>query len=1316
MLYSGNILSEKTINTKEIILSTLGILLDKLDNDRSIYKKVLTDGDYDFYVEYFINGLKIFTKTNARLSDERTKVLFELVLTTCERISDELINTEKDKRYPKDNTLNILIENLLTFYFFSSQPKQNKKYIKIEDLLTSLASIRYFITDEVFMNIFTRLFKMMKFLISSNYQHTKQDINSFENISIRVNKGGVHHTNDNYSDSMNRYPTNKNKNMKWWYELLIMQIVTLRPLNKKIFDFISHRMNRLCVVDEGQTDIWCSSICSMSKILKLYKKNRLFDIEAKRNLCIDLGFNRIKQFTNYYEIFQIWIFLLGLKPIVTTKSLDFQQKVTNSSFSSNSQRDKIISNIHLHNMDIYINKKLNMVIRNFLIKEEDIFFYDHVQLIFNNFVIEKDSQQQLQQAQKSMISNNSNGNIQSKIGDQNKITNEKYLLESTIKKKEGLFSNDKKSGMGLKDEGSMSPTKNQTNTVKVEIFEKEIQKLVLMIQIACFTEDGQLGLDLIYNKLNNLTQMVIENTNSNLNNHFNCLTEFLGSFLKNICLFFNIFYGVSKDSIILLDQVIIFVWRTINLLKPDIFLSKSFVKKYLGFFDMIFLIDLNSDIRVKSTLILEQFIDKCNQKNSSYKDKLSWRIILMHLNGHNTSHILNKLNLVINDNKKKVISPKHSLQQNTYHNLPSNNNSNNKKRLSSDDMVHTSRNLSKKKKFLYKRLNEYKTIDLDLIQKKLISDLKLLKTDDDLSDGNITESIRRIWFLFTFLHNHSFFDIEEQDLITIYNKYNTTPNKNDNKKDIVESKNKDKKDLKKYLSFIQNNQVLDELLMSNTFYLLTKLFSLDVITINFIHNFQWSILINNQALVNLVSIFLRKKYAPHREQLQYELNLFNTIISKSVVFRKHWCYFTKRGACIIPLHCFKKSSRDKYRSNSYLISSTIIPSKMTSKKNSRKDQHKVVKSDKKSNIYGFDSGTGVQSQQPNINFFDTFEEVVNNCKDWPDFDNSEYLLLNNEFGSSLWELRPQTLKVPYFKEMQDQEDEILEQCKLNPKLPSPNTKGQIVNNFDELFETQEILEKNENTYTRPRARTFSQISNYKENEESELLFNNSESRFFVHSISSRKARTTLDQILKPNQDNQLLIPIIYQNDDIVIKSNSKNDSDLDQFEDLIQYELQYSIDQCKYPNQIFEEFITHLGLYINRATLDTWKLYCIAQQEISQQIILYDNGISGQLAFQQFNYNVEDMKNKLKEELGKYKVKNEDQLNDSKHFQDHKRNAKMYEFCEDDSRHVIVEDENESRKVLSIPKEQTKKNVDCGIPNKFFFGFLKDLGLLFHMN
>jgi hypothetical protein len=165
-------------------------------------------------------------------------------------------------------------------------------------------------------------------------------------------------------------------------------------------------------------------------------------------------------------------------------------------------------------------------------------------------------------------------------------------------------------------------------------------------------------------------------------------------------------------------------------------------------------------------------------------------------------------------------------------------------------------------------------------------------------------------------------------------------------------------------------------------------------------------------MLNLVVTMLRRKYMPLRKCLQFEYNLFNTILGKPIMEKPLWCYFVKRGTCLIPLESYKKVSEGKKNQ---------LSSKYNSKKSSRNDLHN----------FGMDQMNSWNPSKPfemqgthtdqNFDFFGSFEEVCAKVPEWSDFDTSEYLLMNNEFGSSVWELRPLTrLKVPYYKELQDE--------------------------------------------------------------------------------------------------------------------------------------------------------------------------------------------------------------------------------------------------------------------------------------------------------
>lgn len=287
--------------------------------------------------------------------------------------------------------------------------------------------------------------------------------------------------------------------------------------------------------------------------------------------------------------------------------------------------------------------------------------------------------------------------------------------------------------------------------------------------------------------------------------------------------------------------------------------------------------------------------------------------------------------------------------------------------------------------------------------------------------------------------------------------------------------------------------------------------------------------IKNEGILNLLIGFLRRKIMPLRksQSLQFEYGLFNELVEKPIIEKPLWCYFVKRGTCIIPLETYKKSTMTDSHIMKKYTEESISPMVRPNKKYSIIDIPEFgnvltdpISHNKESNLQ--EKLFGLEKT-----FFSSYSEICKKIDDHQDLDASEYILMNSEFGSSVWELRPQTkLKVLLYKEIQD---EVIEPRVQYHKVNSPGNKPKLLKSFDSLIEAQGTIENNEETVSRARAYTFSQLTNYDDYESKcnyQQFPDQNESRFFLHSFSSAKAKTTLDQVLKPKLDSLIFIPII----------------------------------------------------------------------------------------------------------------------------------------------------------------------------------------------
>lgn len=198
-----------------------------------------------------------------------------------------------------------------------------------------------------------------------------------------------------------------------------------------------------------------------------------------------------------------------------------------------------------------------------------------------------------------------------------------------------------------------------------------------------------------------------------------------------------------------------------------------------------------------------------------------------------------------------------------------------------------------------------------------------------------------------------------------------------------------------------------------------------------------------------------------------------------------------------------------------------------------------------------------------------------------------------------------------------------------------------------------MVENAEEIPTRARAYTFSQYTNYDDYDScgTQLQYvDHNESRFFLQAFSSSKAKSTLDQILKPKLDNLRCIQIIYLADDLELdvvensemyfrgKNNSSQSGDLQSSgtnknfngnggsgseKSTLGEDQEFVLEFCKKRNEIFERIVEGFGLFLNKRVLEIWKHYCAELWELEDQMFLFDNNISGQLGFLLTNYDLD---------------------------------------------------------------------------------------------
>lgn len=198
-----------------------------------------------------------------------------------------------------------------------------------------------------------------------------------------------------------------------------------------------------------------------------------------------------------------------------------------------------------------------------------------------------------------------------------------------------------------------------------------------------------------------------------------------------------------------------------------------------------------------------------------------------------------------------------------------------------------------------------------------------------------------------------------------------------------------------------------------------------------------------------------------------------------------------------------------------------------------------------------------------------------------------------------------------------------------------------------------MVENAEEIPTRARTYTFSQYTNYDDYDScgTQLQYvDHNESRLFLQAFSSSKAKSTLEQILKPKLDNLRCIQIIYLADDLELdllsnsemffrgKNKSFESGDLQSStmnkkfagnggggskKSMVDEDQEFMLEFCKKRNEIFERIVEGLGLFLNKRVLEIWKYYCPELREPEDQMFLFDNNISGQLGFMLTNYDLD---------------------------------------------------------------------------------------------
>ena len=388
--FGGNLLEQKFKKYHGKILGTQEIILDKFENNRSLYYKVLSEEDYDFYLEYFVNGIRILMHSEYKISLNRIKTLFELSLMTCEKIGDQLVNLDVKSRYPKDQALNELIDQLVMYYYVVAiHGSDVSKTINLNDFVSCLSSIRFFIEEKKMNKIFNNLFKTVKFLIKGSYDSSQEtnahELNS-DQASKKMNSSTIIKQNETYDieyicSKFNRISNRKQLN--FWYELLFQLIISLRPVtNKALYDIICKKVDTHFSIDTKYSDCWANTVCSIMNELS-FKRFWNCSINSKKDVYINIGQVRLKTCLSYFELFQIWVMFLGLRPKIGSKSFtclfDKKQTSPNAAHKDNEAiltEKQILIIENLHKIEHYTANIVSYVIRSFQTKHKFIWNYN----------------------------------------------------------------------------------------------------------------------------------------------------------------------------------------------------------------------------------------------------------------------------------------------------------------------------------------------------------------------------------------------------------------------------------------------------------------------------------------------------------------------------------------------------------------------------------------------------------------------------------------------------------------------------------------------------------------------------------------------------------------------------------------------------------------------------------------------------------------------------------------------------------------------------------------------------------------------------